>query len=398
MTESEIALELAEIEEQELISKRRMMGNVRFIGELCKKGIIKTNIMHECIRDLLFRPVVDEQMLELVCKLLRTVGELLESTANNDQRMAFESYFDKLAALASDKRVNSRIRFSMDEIISLRRNAWQERREADGPALIEEIRMKAATEMQQKEQKRVQQQMQGRGGRGSGRGGRGMHPDPRSPPQPNIVRNVSVGPGSTNGLRRVAGPSTPVLQPPSDLRRISSDPSPASDLRRSSLDSQPYDSPGSFGDSTPSKTSELMDPELASRKTRNIIDEFITLHDHKEAFECLAELPESACGEFVVNYIDVFLNSNKDQIKDTLHSLLVLVMPPLSAAQPYVEASLAKCEAILMLVDTIVDIKNVRNLCYKTYLSIRFLTLYCSGPGSVRRHCGNADQGRGVST
>ena len=34
-------------------AKRRMLGNIRFIGELYKKKMLKENIMHECILKLL---------------------------------------------------------------------------------------------------------------------------------------------------------------------------------------------------------------------------------------------------------------------------------------------------------------------------------------------------------
>lgn len=34
-------------------AKRRMLGNIRFIGELYKKRMLKELIMHECIRKLL---------------------------------------------------------------------------------------------------------------------------------------------------------------------------------------------------------------------------------------------------------------------------------------------------------------------------------------------------------
>jgi hypothetical protein len=42
-----------EEDEKRMKAKRRMLGNIRFIGELYKKKMLKENIMHECIRKLL---------------------------------------------------------------------------------------------------------------------------------------------------------------------------------------------------------------------------------------------------------------------------------------------------------------------------------------------------------
>jgi translation initiation factor 4G len=40
--------------------------------------------------------------------------------------------------------LNSRIRFSIEEVIELRRNGWRARREQEGPARLEQIHQKAA--------------------------------------------------------------------------------------------------------------------------------------------------------------------------------------------------------------------------------------------------------------
>ena len=364
MSEDEIAQAMFEIEELEGGAKRRMMGNVRFIGELCKKGIIKTNIMHNCISDLVCRPAIDEQMLELVCKLLRTVGQQLESTANSEQLIAFDSYFTKLAALASDKRVNSRVRFSMDEIISLRRNNWQERRQTDGPALLEEIRMKAANEEQVK---RMQQQ-----GGGRGRGGRGGGPqhsqhEPRGAP---LTRNISAGP-----VKTASGPHAQYGG--AEIRRFSSDPTASAAAHESNIDSRQFGS----GSSPPSRMIEQddMDPQLAARKARQIIEEYLHERNAREAIECLSELPLSVRGEFVVVFMDKYLNSHKEDIKSSLSNLLQVVMPQLQAGQVHVETSLGKCEAVLYLVDTIVDIKNVRAL-YESFYYHSVVTIYLQAP------------------
>ena len=68
-----------------------MLATIRFIGELCKEGLLKTSIMHECILNLIaitdetgelvrWKEVQDEQCIELLCRLLHTIG-LSGSTA-----------------------------------------------------------------------------------------------------------------------------------------------------------------------------------------------------------------------------------------------------------------------------------------------------------------------------
>ena len=99
-----------------------MLGNVRFIGELYKKGLITTKTIHNCLFHLIGRfendewvgwkdaAQLDEQDLEILCKFLPTVGELMESKANNEQYMKINWFFERLLEISKDKIINSRIR------------------------------------------------------------------------------------------------------------------------------------------------------------------------------------------------------------------------------------------------------------------------------------------------
>ena len=49
----------------------------RFIGELFKLKMLTEHIMHECVFKLLSSK--DEESLECLCKLLRTIGKELDS-------------------------------------------------------------------------------------------------------------------------------------------------------------------------------------------------------------------------------------------------------------------------------------------------------------------------------
>jgi hypothetical protein len=99
--------------------------------------------MYDCIENLIatqdeagnflgWMKVQDEQYIELLCRLLHTVGRKLEESANDDHYTKFNWYFLRLQELSSDKSLNSRIRFSLEEVIQLRANGWQSRREEEG--------------------------------------------------------------------------------------------------------------------------------------------------------------------------------------------------------------------------------------------------------------------------
>lgn len=53
-----------------------MLGNVKFIGELFAEKMLNEKIVQECIKRLLTSP--DEDTIECLCKLMVTVGKLLD--------------------------------------------------------------------------------------------------------------------------------------------------------------------------------------------------------------------------------------------------------------------------------------------------------------------------------
>merc|ERR1711968_280665 len=67
-----------EIEESK--QKNRLMGNIRFIGELFKKALLAEKIMHKCVTHLLGNvEKPQEEDLEAVCNLLTTIGATLDT-------------------------------------------------------------------------------------------------------------------------------------------------------------------------------------------------------------------------------------------------------------------------------------------------------------------------------
>jgi hypothetical protein len=144
MSPEEFEMQESEIMEKRGKIKRRMIGNIRFVGELYKKKLLNTETMHDCIGELLGHPPewkneYDEQELELLCDLLETIGEALESktkklkTGKGDYQRRFDSYFDRMQTLSQDKKIISRIRFKLETVIGLRNNGWVKRKPQDAP-------------------------------------------------------------------------------------------------------------------------------------------------------------------------------------------------------------------------------------------------------------------------
>jgi translation initiation factor 4G len=92
-------------------AKRRGLGLIRFIGELFKLQMLTERIMHECIKKLLGNVEnPEEEEIESLCKLLTTVGCLLDTPK---ARAHLDVYFSRMRELTKNKNVNSRMMFML---------------------------------------------------------------------------------------------------------------------------------------------------------------------------------------------------------------------------------------------------------------------------------------------
>lgn len=135
-----------EKEEKKIRARRRMLGNIRLIGELYKKKMLTERIMHECIKKLLGQHQnPDEEDLEALCKLMSTIGEMIDHPKAKEY---MDAYFDMIMNLSNNMKLSSRMRFMLKDVIDLRNNKWRQRRKVEGPKKIEEVHRDAAQERQ----------------------------------------------------------------------------------------------------------------------------------------------------------------------------------------------------------------------------------------------------------
>jgi translation initiation factor 4G len=98
--------------------KQRQLGTIRFIGELFVRGLLKANIMFDCIKMLSDKPT--EENIEALCKLLRTVGKTLDKSDMTKVNEVFATLKDMTVL----EGLNFRFRFMLQDVIDLRREKW----------------------------------------------------------------------------------------------------------------------------------------------------------------------------------------------------------------------------------------------------------------------------------
>ncbi|KAJ2601073.1 hypothetical protein GGF39_001437 [Coemansia sp. RSA 1721] len=156
--------------------KRRGLGLVKFIGELFLRDILSERIMHECIKRLLTNyESPEEEETESLSKLLTTAGSKLD---HKDAKKYMDAYFGRVAAMAVNKSLASRIRFMLQDVIELRQSGWtQGGAVIAGPKTIAEIhedaeRAKALKDKMRRTTSNVGRRSESHAGRGDGPGGR----------------------------------------------------------------------------------------------------------------------------------------------------------------------------------------------------------------------------------
>lgn len=102
--------------------KRRVLGNMRFIGELFNAGLIGEKIMHAVIAELL-RDIQnpEEEEIESFCKLFTCVGPKLDIPLAAKQ---IESYLARMTLLTQNTILSTRVRFMVLDVLDLRRKKW----------------------------------------------------------------------------------------------------------------------------------------------------------------------------------------------------------------------------------------------------------------------------------
>ncbi|XP_045491962.1 eukaryotic translation initiation factor 4 gamma 2 [Colias croceus] len=131
----------AEEEEKRHLAKCKMLGNIKFIGELGKLEILAESILHRCIQNLLARRAAAEHHEDLEClaQLVRTCGRVLDSERG---RGLMDQYFARIETLSASRELAPRIRFMLRDVVELRRSGWMPRTavSAEGPVPIHQLR------------------------------------------------------------------------------------------------------------------------------------------------------------------------------------------------------------------------------------------------------------------
>ncbi|KAJ1560209.1 hypothetical protein HK405_007877, partial [Cladochytrium tenue] len=172
--------------------KRRVLGNISFIGELFKLGMITEKIMHSCVLQLM-KNVADpeEEETESLCKLLTSIGEKLD---HEQAKKHVDSYFDQIKRLSVNQKLPSRIRFMLQDLMELRANNWKSRTEQVGPLTIAEIHALEEKRKAEEEEARQRATTTGRsrgGGGGRSAGGYGGRPVSMGSAPPRSGSNAS---------------------------------------------------------------------------------------------------------------------------------------------------------------------------------------------------------------
>lgn len=193
-------------------AKRQGLGLIKFIGELFKLQMLTERIMHECVKKLLGNVNnPEEEEIESLCKLLTTVGQLLDTQKAHAH---MDVYFQRMKELTKSLNVSPRMQFMLQDVIELRERKWIARNAIAAPSTIAQIHEAAAKEKAAQAQEFSQRQISMSRG-GSRRGdNRGDHPQvnpegwavagnaPRAQPKAGDLSNfgkISKAPPTTFG-------------------------------------------------------------------------------------------------------------------------------------------------------------------------------------------------------
>jgi translation initiation factor 4G len=106
-------------------AKKRMLGNIKFIGELFKNNVLVEPVMYECFKHLLKEQTPDnpdEERIEALCELMTNIGKLMD---HDKGKSRIDKYFLEIEQIQTGGNVSNRVRFMIEDIKDLRSNEWK---------------------------------------------------------------------------------------------------------------------------------------------------------------------------------------------------------------------------------------------------------------------------------
>eukprot|EP00033_Pygsuia_biforma_P001105 GCRY01001257.1.p1 GENE.GCRY01001257.1~~GCRY01001257.1.p1 ORF type:complete len:1264 (+),score=428.22 GCRY01001257.1:287-4078(+) len=317
------------------VYKRRMLGNIKFIGELFKNGMLTTSIMFECTTRLLgddFLTSIDEDFTEGLCKLLTTIGEKLEKECSAAKRKSdLDHVFNQLTQAKDLKdQLSSRLRFMIEDLLQLRQDQWVSRRimgQDNAPKTLKQIHQEIIQE--ERAQQHQQHQRRQFPQNNSRQGGRGRErqvlmnpvqteeafnlPGPMKKKAPSTGRNVPLGKhslslGPQNSQSWTMGSGSRTTSPLGAAKKQGSNPPSRSG------------SPVARED----KFAEQVDEESIKRKMINCVEEYSNLKDKKECSTTLKEIGGPKAQAVAVAEICKWFLENKVTMFNAAMEVLIL--------------------------------------------------------------------------
>jgi len=139
-------------------AKKKMLGNVKFIGELGRLDLLSEAILHKCIKTLLEKQRDEKysdmsEDLECLCKMMPSIGKKLDQ---GESIKLMDQYFERMRKLRNigatkqgngsdlnkDAGLPTRIKFLLQDCIDLRANNWVPRQTQldQAPKTMTEVR------------------------------------------------------------------------------------------------------------------------------------------------------------------------------------------------------------------------------------------------------------------
>jgi translation initiation factor 4G len=264
-----------------------MLGNIKFIGQLYKKALLKEKIMRFCIASLLKLETVndsvklpvykdsgdsdmDEEDHEAICNMFSTIGSTIDRGPAAD---FMKVSFHKINRLSSEEALPSRSRFMYKDLLDLRSNNWVPRRKVEKAKTLEEIRKDVEREERLQAQQSQQNNYRG-GGRRDNYGGRDSKPRNTFSTSNRSRQPKPIMHTDDDGFTTIVGvggaKSRPTVQAAVPSQRSSSQKSNSKSNKKSPPVALAEESTASS-----KKGPEALSPEMLERRVKSIRGEYI---------------------------------------------------------------------------------------------------------------------------